>query len=211
MEQQRMQTFPDYDAEIAKVENLGLVGPGMALKKRANWISFIKVRRPVVTVTCEWCKQCHKVSSREARQPGSIKSVRSLLSPLLNALSKLSPKSKGRCLPDSGEVAQRTWPCVPASPSTFLPQVYVEVSQADLPSLEVPTCSCAPLFCVRTPLLLLVTLATWQEQRITLKVIIELCKSSFLVKNYWLTTYCVSGMALGAGDTQFTIIWKWAD
>ena len=52
MEQQRMQTFPDYDAEIAKVENLGLVGPGMALKKRANWISFIKVR-PVVTVTCE--------------------------------------------------------------------------------------------------------------------------------------------------------------
>ncbi|XP_059797428.1 putative uncharacterized protein C6orf183 [Balaenoptera ricei] len=44
MEQQRMQTFPDYDAEIAKVENLGLVGPGMALKKRANWISFIKIK-----------------------------------------------------------------------------------------------------------------------------------------------------------------------
>ncbi|XP_068407440.1 putative uncharacterized protein C6orf183 [Eschrichtius robustus] len=44
MEQQRMQTFPDYDTEIAKVENLGLVGPGMALKKRANWISFIKIK-----------------------------------------------------------------------------------------------------------------------------------------------------------------------
>ncbi|XP_034526659.1 putative uncharacterized protein C6orf183 [Ailuropoda melanoleuca] len=44
MEQQRMQTFPDYDAEIAKVENLGLAGPDMALKKRANWISFIKIK-----------------------------------------------------------------------------------------------------------------------------------------------------------------------
>ncbi|XP_059257148.1 uncharacterized protein LOC132018346 [Mustela nigripes] len=44
MEQQRMQTFPDYDAEIAKVENLGLAGPGMALKKRANWTSFIKIK-----------------------------------------------------------------------------------------------------------------------------------------------------------------------
>lgn len=63
-----MQTFPDYDAEIAKVENLGLAGHGMALKKRANWISFIKVRRPVVTVTC------HKVSSAQAKQPGSTRS-----------------------------------------------------------------------------------------------------------------------------------------
>ncbi|XP_032264158.1 uncharacterized protein LOC116634725 [Phoca vitulina] len=44
MEQQRMQTFPDYNAEIAKVENLGLAGPGMALKKRANWTSFIKIK-----------------------------------------------------------------------------------------------------------------------------------------------------------------------
>ncbi|XP_022375867.1 putative uncharacterized protein C6orf183 [Enhydra lutris kenyoni] len=44
MEQQRMQTFPDYDAEIAKVENLGLSGPSMALKKRANWTSFIKIK-----------------------------------------------------------------------------------------------------------------------------------------------------------------------
>nr|XP_010987955.2 uncharacterized protein LOC105097150 isoform X2 [Camelus dromedarius] len=42
-EQQRMQTFPDYDAGIAKV-NLGLAGPVMALKKRANWISFIKIK-----------------------------------------------------------------------------------------------------------------------------------------------------------------------
>lgn len=48
-----MQTFPEYDAEIDKVENLGLAGPSMTLKKRANWISFIKVRRPVVTVTCQ--------------------------------------------------------------------------------------------------------------------------------------------------------------
>ncbi|CAD7678215.1 unnamed protein product [Nyctereutes procyonoides] len=44
MEQQTMQTFPEYDAEIDKVENLGLAGPGMTLKKRANWISFIKIK-----------------------------------------------------------------------------------------------------------------------------------------------------------------------
>ncbi|KAF5919931.1 hypothetical protein HPG69_014296 [Diceros bicornis minor] len=44
MEQQGMQTFPDYDAKIAKVEDFGLAGPGMALKKRANWISFIKIK-----------------------------------------------------------------------------------------------------------------------------------------------------------------------
>ncbi|XP_077018695.1 uncharacterized protein LOC143685039 isoform X2 [Tamandua tetradactyla] len=43
-EQQRMQTFPDYDIGIAKTENLGLAGPGMALKKKANWISFIKIK-----------------------------------------------------------------------------------------------------------------------------------------------------------------------
>ncbi|XP_072594559.1 uncharacterized protein [Vulpes vulpes] len=44
MEQQTMQTFPEYDAEVDKVENLGLAGPGMTLKKRANWISFIKIK-----------------------------------------------------------------------------------------------------------------------------------------------------------------------
>ncbi|XP_077636167.1 uncharacterized protein LOC144244680 [Crocuta crocuta] len=43
-EQQRMQTFPDYDAKTAKLENLGLAGPGVALKKKANWISFIKIK-----------------------------------------------------------------------------------------------------------------------------------------------------------------------
>ncbi|KAM6181754.1 uncharacterized protein O8D03_000195 [Erethizon dorsatum] len=43
-EQQRMQTFLDYEAAIAKAENLGLSGPAMALKKRANWISFIKIK-----------------------------------------------------------------------------------------------------------------------------------------------------------------------
>lgn len=37
---------------------------------------------------------------------------------------------------------------------------------------------------------------------------IELCKSSFLVKNYLLTAFCVSYMALCAGDTQFTVIQK---
>lgn len=38
-----MQTFPDYDAGKAKVENFGLAGPGVAFKKRASWIPFIKV------------------------------------------------------------------------------------------------------------------------------------------------------------------------
>ena len=48
-----MQTFPDYNAGIAKVENLNLAGPHRALKKGANWTSFIKVRSLVVTVTCK--------------------------------------------------------------------------------------------------------------------------------------------------------------
>ncbi|KAM4816114.1 uncharacterized protein C6orf183 [Urocitellus parryii] len=41
-EQQRMQMFPDYEAGTAKAENLS--GPPIALKKRANWISFIKIK-----------------------------------------------------------------------------------------------------------------------------------------------------------------------
>lgn len=41
-----MQTFPDYDIGAAKVENWDLAGPGMTVKKRANWVSFIKVSRP---------------------------------------------------------------------------------------------------------------------------------------------------------------------
>ncbi|KAL0624042.1 hypothetical protein AAY473_007759, partial [Plecturocebus cupreus] len=44
MEQQRMQIFPDYEAAMAKADNLGLAGPSMTLKKRANWISFIKIK-----------------------------------------------------------------------------------------------------------------------------------------------------------------------
>ncbi|XP_023578090.1 uncharacterized protein Ccdc162p [Octodon degus] len=44
MEQQRLQTFLDYEAEITKVQNLDLSGPAMTLKKRANWISFIKIK-----------------------------------------------------------------------------------------------------------------------------------------------------------------------
>lgn len=191
MKQQRMKTFPNYDAGIAKAEHLSLAEPGMALKKRASWISFVKVRKPAMTVTSEWCQRCHKVSSKEARQPGHIRLVRFLLSPLLDALSQLSPRSKGRCLPDWREAAQRTQPWVPASPSSFLPWVSVEVSHADLLSVEVPPYSCAPLYWVRTPFLLLVTLATWQEQDLYLRGIIKLCKSSFSVKNiYWVHIVC---------------------
>ncbi|XP_060039957.1 putative uncharacterized protein C6orf183, partial [Erinaceus europaeus] len=44
LEQQRMQTFPDYDAGISKAESVGLAGPTMAFKKRANWISIIQIK-----------------------------------------------------------------------------------------------------------------------------------------------------------------------
>ncbi|XP_033619330.1 LOW QUALITY PROTEIN: uncharacterized protein Ccdc162p [Fukomys damarensis] len=43
-EQQQMQTFLDYEAGITKAENLGLSGPARTLKKRANWIAFIKIK-----------------------------------------------------------------------------------------------------------------------------------------------------------------------
>ncbi|KAF6114522.1 hypothetical protein HJG60_010503 [Phyllostomus discolor] len=42
--QQRMQRSPDYDVGKAKVERLGLAGPRMTLKKRASWVSFIKIK-----------------------------------------------------------------------------------------------------------------------------------------------------------------------
>ncbi|XP_035294296.1 uncharacterized protein Ccdc162p [Cricetulus griseus] len=42
MEQQRMRTFPDYEAGRASVQNLS--GPATTLKKRATWIPFVKVK-----------------------------------------------------------------------------------------------------------------------------------------------------------------------
>ncbi|XP_013366254.1 PREDICTED: transmembrane protein FLJ37396 isoform X2 [Chinchilla lanigera] len=44
VEQQQMQTFLDYEAGATKAENLGLSGPARTLKKRANWIPFIKIK-----------------------------------------------------------------------------------------------------------------------------------------------------------------------
>lgn len=41
--QQTMRTFPDYDTEISRLQNWGMSGPTRALKKRADWIPFIKV------------------------------------------------------------------------------------------------------------------------------------------------------------------------
>lgn len=41
--QQTMRTFPVYDTEISRLENWGMSDPTRALKKRANWIPFIKV------------------------------------------------------------------------------------------------------------------------------------------------------------------------
>ncbi|XP_066478822.1 uncharacterized protein [Tiliqua scincoides] len=42
--QQTMKTFPVYDAGMPGSENWGMMGPTMALKKRANWIPFIKIK-----------------------------------------------------------------------------------------------------------------------------------------------------------------------
>ncbi|XP_054993058.1 uncharacterized protein CCDC162P [Sorex araneus] len=39
-----MRTFPDYDSAMAKGGTLGSAVRGMALKKRANWTSFIKIK-----------------------------------------------------------------------------------------------------------------------------------------------------------------------
>ncbi|XP_004674132.1 PREDICTED: transmembrane protein FLJ37396 [Condylura cristata] len=46
MEQQRMLTFPDYEAGVAKAASWDSAASGMALKKRANWTSFIKISKP---------------------------------------------------------------------------------------------------------------------------------------------------------------------
>ncbi|XP_074920662.1 putative uncharacterized protein C6orf183 [Chelonoidis abingdonii] len=44
IKQQTMRTFPVYDAGVPGAENWGILEPSMALKKRANWIPFIKIK-----------------------------------------------------------------------------------------------------------------------------------------------------------------------
>ncbi|XP_052020238.1 uncharacterized protein LOC127669996 [Apodemus sylvaticus] len=44
MEQQRMWTFPDYEAGRGKVQNPAMSGPASTLKKRATWTPFVKVK-----------------------------------------------------------------------------------------------------------------------------------------------------------------------
>ncbi|XP_021248547.1 putative uncharacterized protein C6orf183 homolog [Numida meleagris] len=46
--QQTMRTFPVYDTEISRLEKWGMSDPTRALKKRANWIPFIKQIKPKV-------------------------------------------------------------------------------------------------------------------------------------------------------------------
>lgn len=53
MEQQRMQTFPDYEAQRVTAENLGLVAPALALKKESQLDSLCKGKGPVVKVSLE--------------------------------------------------------------------------------------------------------------------------------------------------------------
>ncbi|XP_054675028.1 uncharacterized protein LOC129203961 isoform X2 [Grus americana] len=45
--QQMMRTFPVYDAEVSRSENWGMLDPARALKKRANWIPFLKIKPKV--------------------------------------------------------------------------------------------------------------------------------------------------------------------
>ncbi|KAM6365997.1 uncharacterized protein FN964_002404 [Alca torda] len=45
--QQTMRTFPVYDAEVSRSENWGMLDPARALKKRANWIPFLKIKPKV--------------------------------------------------------------------------------------------------------------------------------------------------------------------
>ncbi|KAM6207430.1 coiled-coil domain-containing protein 162-like [Sarcoramphus papa] len=42
-----MRTFPGYDAEVSRSENWGVLDPARALKKRANWIPFLKIKPKV--------------------------------------------------------------------------------------------------------------------------------------------------------------------
>nr|XP_020657015.1 transmembrane protein FLJ37396 [Pogona vitticeps] len=43
-EQQTMRTFPVYDVGMPGLEAWGIAGPHMSLKKRANWIPYIKIK-----------------------------------------------------------------------------------------------------------------------------------------------------------------------
>nr|XP_009675270.1 PREDICTED: transmembrane protein FLJ37396 [Struthio camelus australis] len=45
--QQTMRTFPVYDAEVSRSENWGMLDPTRALKKRANWIPFLRIKPKV--------------------------------------------------------------------------------------------------------------------------------------------------------------------
>ncbi|KAM4694292.1 uncharacterized protein O3C94_004746 [Discoglossus pictus] len=42
--QQTMITFPVYDSGMEAIEGWGFSGPSMALKKKANWITFVKIK-----------------------------------------------------------------------------------------------------------------------------------------------------------------------
>ncbi|XP_050565774.1 uncharacterized protein LOC126913250 [Cygnus atratus] len=45
--QQTMRTFPVYDAEVSRSDKWGMIDPTRALKKRANWIPFLKIKPKV--------------------------------------------------------------------------------------------------------------------------------------------------------------------
>lgn len=128
----------------------------------------------------------------------------SLLSSLLSALSKLSSLTRGDASVSSVEATQRTWPCVPHS-SSSLPALALCRSLLCWSAFpEGFPDACTPLWWAQTPCLLLMISDTWQELSLLSKGVIDLCKSNRWVKNYLFGTYCISGMALHAGDTQFT-------
>ncbi|XP_066849266.1 uncharacterized protein [Anser cygnoides] len=45
--QQTMRTFPVYDAEASRSDKWGMLDPTRALKKRANWVPFLKIKPKV--------------------------------------------------------------------------------------------------------------------------------------------------------------------
>lgn len=117
-----MQTFLDYETGVTKAENLGLSGPAVTLKKRANWIPFMKVRGPMVTPLSVG-QQCHTV----ILWPGGLAAAGLLVpvSCMLTDLNQVSARTKTKFLPVLRGDQASPLPCVQAG-------------HAGPPCLEVP-------------------------------------------------------------------------
>ncbi|KAM6272110.1 uncharacterized protein C6orf183 [Spheniscus humboldti] len=79
--QQTMRTFPVYDTEVSRSENWGMLDPARALKKRANWIPFLKIKPEVdpwqqkLSIKLKQWKKVDKLMdlhSKFVEYPGSV-------------------------------------------------------------------------------------------------------------------------------------------